>query len=60
MGGTNGRTFLLTYQVSKNSWGFGAVEIRNLYELIGEVGPGEINKVLLETETFRLERIVSD
>jgi cupin 2 domain-containing protein len=36
------------------------VQIKNLFELIGEVAPGEVTEVLLETENLRLERIVSD
>jgi cupin 2 domain-containing protein len=36
------------------------VEIKNLLEAIWESAPGEVTEVLLETDTFRLERIVSD
>lgn len=37
-----------------------AVEIKNLFADIPEFLPEEVTEVLLKTETFRLERIVSD
>jgi cupin 2 domain-containing protein len=36
------------------------VEIKNLYAYISEFVPEEVIEVLLKTENFRLERIVSD
>ena len=36
------------------------MEIKNLFESISEVVPGEVTEVLLETENLRLERIVSN
>jgi cupin 2 domain-containing protein len=46
--------------IGGNSLWHRAVKIKNLYAHISEFVPEEVIEVLLKTENFRLERIVSD
>jgi len=49
-----------SFNICGNSLGPRAVEIKNLFAHISEFVAEEVIEVLLKTENFRLERIVSD